>query len=72
MAARLLIVDDDRAFRVSTGALLRSEGYEVGLAADANEAVTQLRSLPFDLMLLDLRMPGLDGLAFLEALRVWG
>ncbi|MGH7696741.1 MAG: sigma-54-dependent transcriptional regulator [Gemmatimonadaceae bacterium] len=72
MAARLLIVDDDRAFRLSTAALLRGEGYEIGLAADANEAVTQLRSLPFDLMLLDLRMPGLDGLAFLEALRVWG
>jgi two-component system response regulator HydG len=72
MAARLLIVDDDRAFGVSTAALLRGEGYEVGLAADANEAVVQLRTSRFDLMLLDLRMPGLDGIALVEALRLWG
>ncbi len=72
MAERLLIVDDDRSFRLSTGALLRAEGYDIAFAADANEAVAQLRSLQFDLMLLDLRMPGLDGIALLEALRVWG
>lgn len=72
MAARLLIVDDDRAFRLSTAALLRSEGYEVGLAGDAQDAVTQLRASRYDLMLLDLRMPGIDGIALVEALRLWG
>lgn len=72
MAARLLIVDDDRAFRLSTAALLRSEGYEVELAGDAQEAVQQLRAARYDLMLLDLRMPGIDGIALVEALRLWG
>ncbi|MGQ0641032.1 MAG: sigma-54-dependent transcriptional regulator [Gemmatimonadaceae bacterium] len=72
MAARLLIVDDDRVFGLSTAALLRGEGYEVGLAADANEAVLQIRAARFDLMLVDLRMPGLDGIALVEALRLWG
>lgn len=72
MPARLLIVDDDRAFGLSTAALLRGEGYEVGLAADASEAVAQLRATRFDLMLLDLRMPGLDGIGLVEALRLWG
>lgn len=72
MAAQLLIVDDDRAFRLSTAALLRSEGYEVELAGDAAEAVTKLRSSRYDLMLLDLRMPGVDGIALVEALRLWG
>lgn len=72
MTARLLIVDDDRAFRMSTAALLRSEGYAVELAGDAQEAVAQLRAARYDLMLLDLRMPGIDGIALVEALRLWG
>lgn len=72
MAARLLIVDDDLAFRLSTAALLRSEGYEVELAADASEAAKRLRSSRYNLMLLDLRMPGIDGIALVEALRLWG
>lgn len=72
MTARLLIVDDDRAFGVSTAALLRGEAYDVALASDANEAVTLLRATRFDLMLLDYRMPGLDGISLVEALRLWG
>ncbi|HEV8362108.1 MAG TPA: sigma-54 dependent transcriptional regulator [Gemmatimonadaceae bacterium] len=72
MPHRVLIVDDDRAFGLSTAALLRGEGYDVALARDAQEAITQLRASRFDLMLLDLRMPGLDGIALVEALRLWG
>lgn len=72
MAAKILIVDDDRAFGLSTAALLRGEGYDVGLAHDAQDAVAQLRDTRFDLMLADLRMPGLDGIQLVEALRLWG
>ncbi|MGQ0539645.1 MAG: sigma-54-dependent transcriptional regulator [Gemmatimonadaceae bacterium] len=72
MSARLLVVDDDRAFRVSTAALLRGEGYDVGVAGDAQEAVSHLQASRYDLMLLDLRMPGLDGIGLVEALRLWG
>lgn len=71
-AARILIVDDDRAFRLSTAALLRADGYHVAAAADGVEAVEALRASRFDLMLLDLRMPGADGISVLEALRLWG
>jgi two-component system, NtrC family, response regulator HydG len=70
--ARLLIVDDDHAFRVSTAALLRQEGHEVEAVGDGAEAVEALRQRRFDLMLLDLRLPGLGGLQIVEALRVWG
>jgi two-component system response regulator HydG len=70
--ARLLLVDDDRAFRVFTSALLRQDGYEVAVAADGKEAVSALREQRFDLMLLDLRLPGTDGLRIVEALRLWG
>ena len=70
--ARLLVVDDDHAFRVSTAALLRADGHAVDVAADANTAVQALRSRPYDLMLLDLRMPGIDGIQLVETLRIWG
>ena len=76
-AARVLVVDDDRAFRLSTAALLRAEGHDVQTAEDGSSAVLALRTAheaakPLDLVLLDVRMPGLDGLGVVEALRVWG
>ena len=71
-AARLLIVDDDRTFRRSTAALLRQDGHEVEEAAGGQEAVERLRSGGVDLILLDLRMPGLDGIGIVEVLRTWG
>ncbi len=70
--ARILLVDDDRVFRVSTAALLGDEGYRVTTVADGTEAVRALRAEHFDLMLLDLRLPGTDGLRIVEALRLWG
>jgi DNA-binding NtrC family response regulator len=70
--SRLLVVDDDHAFRLSTAALLRADGYEVDVAADANAAVQALRAQPYDLVLLDLRMPGIDGIQLVETLRIWG
>jgi DNA-binding NtrC family response regulator len=71
-AVWILIVDDDRAFRLSTAELLRQDGYEVRTVADAQQAVDALREQPFDLMLLDLRMPGVDGMRVIETLRQWG
>jgi two-component system response regulator AtoC len=69
---RILLVDDDRAFRVSTSTLLREEGYPVVEAADGQEAVEALKGGGFDLILLDLRMPGVDGIQLVEVLRRWG
>jgi DNA-binding NtrC family response regulator len=70
--ARILVVDDDRAFRLSTAALLQQDGYQVVSVGDGQQAVEALREAHFDLMLLDLRMPGTDGLGVVQALRVWG
>jgi DNA-binding NtrC family response regulator len=70
--ARILVVDDDRTFRFSTAALLREDGYDVVAVGDGNEAVQALQQQRFDLMLLDLRLPGTDGLHIVEALRLWG
>ena len=70
--SRILVVDDDRAFRLSTAELLRQDGHRVELAEDATAAAEALKAGRFDLMLLDLRMPGLDGLSLLEVLRKRG
>ena len=71
-APRILVVDDDKVFRLSTAALLRADGYEVDTAEDGQHAVEHLRERPADLLLLDVRMPGIDGLQLVEALRLWG
>ena len=71
-AARILIVDDDATFRLTTGALLQADGHEVDSAPDGQQAVERLRDKQFDLLLVDLRMPGIDGLGLVEALRLWG
>ena len=69
---KILIVDDDRAFRLSTAALLRADGYDVDSVADGAAAAEALRASRHDLVVLDLRMPGVDGLGVVEALRLWG
>ena len=50
----------------------REEGYPVVEAADGQEAVEALKGGGFDLILLDLRMPGVDGIQIVEVLRRWG
>jgi two-component system response regulator HydG len=70
--ARILLVDDDRAFRLSTAELLREDGYAVVAVAQADEAIRTVRNEPFDLILLDLRMPDTDGMDVLEELRSSG
>jgi two-component system response regulator HydG len=67
--SRILIVDDDKAFRLSTAELLRLDGHEVTTACDAVEAGEAIDVRDFDLLLLDLRMPGTDGLGLVEVLR---
>lgn len=68
-ASRLLVVDDDQTFRRSTAELLRDDGYQVDVAGDGAEAGRRLEDEAYDLVLMDLRMPGLDGTRVVEVLR---
>ena len=61
-AAHLLLVDDDRRIRDLLSRFLQRNGYRVTLAATAEEARTHLRSFAFDLLVLDIMMPGESGL----------
>ncbi|MBA4156039.1 MAG: sigma-54-dependent Fis family transcriptional regulator [Gemmatimonadetes bacterium] len=67
--ARILIIDDDRAFRVGTGALLVDEGYTVDAAPGGDAGLERLRDERYDLVLLDLKMEGRSGLSVLEEIR---
>jgi DNA-binding NtrC family response regulator len=71
-APRILIIDDDRAFRVGTGALLSDEGYVVEAAAGGDEGLDRLRNHRYNLVLLDLKMEGRDGISVLEEMRRQG
>jgi len=64
--ARLLVVDDEKAMRVSLAEIFNLRGAQVTTAADGREAVELLNQHDFDLMLLDLKMPGMSGIQVLE------
>ncbi|MGH7341019.1 MAG: sigma-54-dependent transcriptional regulator [Candidatus Rokuibacteriota bacterium] len=67
--ALVLVVDDEPNIRKVLGALLEQAGYEVALAASALEALELVRAHDPDLVITDLRMPGVDGLDLLRRLR---
>lgn len=68
--AHILIVDDDEEIRASLRRGLAFEGFTVSLAADGEEALRFLRHEPPDLVVLDIMMPGLDGLEVVRRLRL--
>ena len=68
-AAHLLLVDDDRRIRDLLSRILQRNGYRVTLAGTAAEAHTHLRSFAFDLLVLDVMMPGETGIELAETVR---
>jgi two-component system phosphate regulon response regulator OmpR len=68
-AAHLLVVDDDSRIRSLLQRFLSQNGYRVTVAASAAEARTKLDSLAFDLLVLDVMMPGESGLDLARAVR---
>jgi len=67
--ARLLVVDDDDDMRALLRRTLESDGYEVAERDRAAQVLDTLRSSPFDLIILDKEMPGLNGLDLLPMLQ---
>ncbi|HXQ16354.1 MAG TPA: response regulator [Caulobacteraceae bacterium] len=68
-ANRVLVVDDVAANRELLTTLLRAVGYDVATARDGLEAVDQALTNPFDIILMDLQMPRMDGLRATQAIR---
>jgi two-component system, NtrC family, nitrogen regulation response regulator GlnG len=69
MTARILIADDEEGLRWVLEKGLRQAGYEVTAVPDGPAALRAAEAEPFDLVLLDVRMPGIDGLGVLRRLR---
>ncbi len=67
--ARILIVDDEANARTALAELLRDDGYVVETAADGFKALPKLDEFAPDLLLTDLKMPGLDGIALMRKAR---
>ena len=65
----MLIADDDRSITEGLSAILRDEGYEVAVAVDGQKALDQLGAEAFGVVLADLKMPKVDGLALLKELQ---
>ncbi|HEX4954431.1 MAG TPA: sigma-54 dependent transcriptional regulator [Thermoanaerobaculia bacterium] len=70
--ASVLVVDDEKSIRESLRMILEYEGYRVDEAASGPEALARVAGMPPDAVLLDIKMPEMDGLAVLRALRERG
>ena len=66
---RVLVVDDEEIVRESLGGWLEKDGYAVASASDGRSAVERMKSQPWNVVLVDLKMPGMDGLQVLEEAR---
>src|ERR1051325_2790646 len=68
-AQRVLVVDDEENVRITTAAILAQEGYEVSTADSGREALASAARAHYDLVLTDLRMDDMDGMALLHELQ---
>jgi len=69
MSSRILLVDDDRLLREVLGEHLSSFGYEVDLAEDGEHAYAKFRPGKYQLAIIDLMMPGMNGIELMHKLR---
>ena len=67
--ARILVVDDDVAVRNSFAAVLRNEGYSVDSAETGNEAINKAKTSFYNLALIDIRLPDMQGTELLTAIK---
>ncbi len=66
---KILVVDDEDALRTVLSGELVSEGYEVRTAADGDEAISNIQKESFDLVLLDIKMPRMNGFEVLKFIK---
>ncbi len=66
---RILVADDEESMRWVLSKALRKKGFSVDLARDGDEALSLIHSQPYDMAILDIKMPGLTGLELLDRVR---
>jgi CheY-like chemotaxis protein len=68
-SARILVVDDEENIRLLFKEELEEEGFEIDLASNGLEALDKLKKGQFDLIVLDIKMPGMDGIQALNEIK---
>ena len=66
---RILLVDDEEHIRLLFKEELEEEGYHIDLASNGFEAIEKVKGEPFDLVVLDIKMPGMDGIQALNEIK---
>ncbi len=61
MKTNILVVDDLRSSRLTLGGILEDEGHNVVLAENGYQAIEAVRQIPFDVIFMDIKMPGING-----------
>ena len=69
MAKCILIVDDDEMVRIALSELLKPEGYEIDSVGSSKEALNKINEKKYDLLMLDIIMPEMDGLGLCRKIR---
>jgi two-component system response regulator (stage 0 sporulation protein F) len=69
---KILVVDDEEGARDLFNTILTDEGYDVSLASGGEEALGLFKNNPFNLVITDIKMPGMDGLQLLQEIRKMG
>lgn len=69
MSRQILVVDDERALREELADFFRSEGFSCAVASGGIEALALATERDFDVVLVDIRMPDMDGIALVQRLR---
>ena len=69
MPKSILIIEDEQLITKSLNRLLRKEGYNVAITNSGREALEKIKSEDFDLIVSDIRMPGLDGIETIKEIR---
>ncbi|HET7224168.1 MAG TPA: sigma-54 dependent transcriptional regulator [Candidatus Eisenbacteria bacterium] len=66
---KILVVDDEQSMTQFLGIVLRKEGYQVTTVSNGKDALDKVRAEAFDVVITDLRMPGMDGIQLLQSIR---
>jgi CheY-like chemotaxis protein len=69
MKRRILVVDDEENIRLLFKEELEEEGYDVDTASNGLEALEKVKAAPFDIVVLDIKMPVMDGIQALNAIK---